>query len=134
MLQLPVKHRPRSPKIRLLPRTTRLVWLLALANGLNVVWMAVLGGWLDRQPHVLAMATWGGHHRIVLAGAVCALVGHALLAPLTKGYCEASSDLIMLTIATCFLALLAMFGVLALTVPLISAGFLVGIIGWMLRP
>jgi hypothetical protein len=132
MLQLPTKHRPRTPTIRLSPRTTRLVWLVALSNGMNVVWMAVLGGWFDQQSHLLSLVTWGGHHRLVLTAAVCALVGHALLAPLTKGFSEASADLMMLTIGACFLALLAMFGVLALAAPLIIVGLFIGIVGWML--
>ncbi len=123
--------RHRSATMPVARRTTRLVWLVALANGMNVVWMAVLGDWFD-QRHLLSMATWGGHHRLVLATAVCALIAHAVLAALTLGFTEAPKELMTLTILACLLATAAMLGVLALAAPLIIIGIFVGVVGWML--
>jgi hypothetical protein len=85
MLQLQKSRSSRrSPITQLSQRATRLVWCMAVLTGADVVWMSTMGEWLDRQPRLVAMTTWGGHHRLVLVTAICALVAYALLAPVTR--------------------------------------------------
>jgi hypothetical protein len=106
---------------------------MAVLTGANVVWMSTMGEWLDRQPRLLAMTTWGGHHRLVLATAICALVAYALLAPVTRGFTEASADQLAAIVGTSFVSLLAVTGVLALTAPLVIAGLFLAVVWRLLR-
>jgi hypothetical protein len=134
MLQLQKSRSSRrSPITQLSRRATRLVWCMAVLTGADVVWMSTMGEWLDRQPRLVAMMTWGGHYRLVLATAICALVAYALLAPVTRGFTVASTEQMGAIVGTCFVSLLAVTGVLALTAPLLIAGLVIAVVWRLLR-
>ena len=121
-------RRPRMP----LPRT-RWVWFVVLMDCMTVVWMALLGNWLDEQPAMVRAATWDGHHRLVLALAAAALVGFAVLAPLTSGFTRATRVQEGLIAVACFGTLLAMGGVAAVALPAAVALLLTGVVLRLVR-
>lgn len=110
---------------------TRWVWLVAAMNCMNVVWMAAAGAWFDHQDRWLSTATWGGHHRLVLGLAVAALVGFGLLAPVTAGFSQATRLQEGIIAVTCFTALLALGGVMALAIPVALGIILAGVVVWI---
>jgi hypothetical protein len=103
-------------------RTTRLLWIVAIADMVAVAWMTAAGGWLDQTSRLTSVVTLGGHHTLVL---IMALVGFLLLAGLalpTEGFTvkryEAS-----LTIA-CFISIAALAGALSVILPVAIIVFL----------
>ena len=92
--------------------------------------MAAAGAWFDRQDRWLSTATWGGHHRLVLGLAVAALVGFGLLAPVTAGFTRATRLQEGIIAVTCFTALLAIGGVMALAIPVAIGVILAGAVLW----
>jgi hypothetical protein len=103
-------------------RTTRLLWMVAIADMVAVAWMIAAGGWFDQTSRLTSVVTLGGHHALVLT---MALVGFLMLAGLalpTKGF-TVKRDEALLTIA-CFISIAALAGALSVILPVAIIVFL----------
>ena len=128
MLQ-PITNLPRGQQpMPISARTRTWAWILAGANSLTVVWMLSGGAWLDDHSGLLAMATWGGHHRLVLLVSATALVAFAVCAVLTDGFTRGTRTQLGVTVTAMVVSVLAMAGVLAVAVPFVVAATVLGLL------
>ena len=119
--------------IRVSRWATRWAWTIAALNCMTIVWMLTAGPWLDKQDNLLSMATWNGHHWVLVAVAACSLVALAVTAPLTRGFSEGSPVLFAVVVAAGFASIVAVAGLLALVLPVVALSFGVGLLGRLLH-
>lgn len=123
----------RRAVIRVSRWATRWAWTAAALDCMTIVWMMTAGPWLDKQNNLLSMATWNGHHRILLAAAACSFVALAVTAPLTRGFSEGPPVLFAVVVVAGFISILAVAGLLALVLPVVTLSFGVGLLGRLLH-
>jgi hypothetical protein len=102
------------------------LWALTAADIMVVVWMTVMGEWLDSASPVTSVITLGGHHRVVFGIALAGFLLLAALAPLTQGFASASPwQLVLLPLAgvtsvVALAGLLSVGGLAVITILLIA--------------
>ncbi len=123
----------RRTVIRVSRWATRWAWAVAALDCMTIVWMMTAGPWLDKRHNLLSMATWNGHHRVLLAVAACSLVALAVTAPLTRGFSEGAPVLFAVVVVAGFVSIVAVAGLLALVLPVVTLSFGVGLLARLLR-
>lgn len=127
---LPLRRRT---AIRVSRWATRRAWAVAALDCMTIVWMMTAGPWLDKQHNLLSMATWNGHHQVLLAVAACSLVALAVTAPLTRGFSEGPPVLFAVVVVAGFVSIVAVSGLLALVLPVVTLSFGVGLLARLLH-
>lgn len=132
---LPLRNLPtrRRTVIRVSRWATRWAWTATALDCMTIVWMMTAGPWLDRQHNPLSMATWGGHHWLVLAFAVGSFAALAVTAPLTRGFSEGPPVFFTIVVAACFVSIMAVAGLLALVLPMVVLCFCIGLLARLVR-
>jgi hypothetical protein len=133
MLRLKTMPLRRRTVIRVSRWATRWAWVVAALDCMTIAWMMTAGPWLDKQHNLLSMATWNGHHQVLLAVAACALVALAVTAPLTRGFSEGPAVLFAVVVVAGFISIVAVAGLLALVLPVVALSFGVGLLGRLLH-
>lgn len=110
---------------------SRWLWILIGADVMAAIWMITAGSWFDAHP-LTVVITLGGHHRITLALAVVGFVILAVLAPLTQGFTLASRPQGALLATAALISIVALAGILSLTLAVLLAGLFVGAVGRLL--
>jgi hypothetical protein len=123
----------RQTAIRVSRWATRWTWTVAAVDCMTIVWMMTAGPWLDKQHNLLSMATWNGHHQVLLVVASCSLVALAVAAPITRGFSEGPPVLLAIVVIADFVSIVAIAGLLALVLPVIMVSFGVGLLARLLR-
>ena len=110
-------------------RARRLPWALAGLDVMAAAWMISAGDWLDRQSHVSAVITLGGHHLVVLWLAVVGFGILAVLAPLTGGFAGVTrSQVVALSVAG-VVSVVALAGIVSVAALVVGVALLVTLVG-----
>jgi hypothetical protein len=106
-----------------------LLWTLAVLDVMVAAWMIPAGESLDRASTVGAVITLGGNHIVVLALAGAGLVTLAVMTVLTRALTVARRSHLPFLVAGALASVLALGGVLAVSVVVVGGLLLVAVVG-----
>ena len=133
LLRLKTVPARRRTVIRVSRWATWWAWAVAALDCMTIVWMMTAGPWLDKQHNLLSMATWNGHHQVLLAVAACSLVMLGVTVPLTRGFTEGPPVLFVVVVVAGFVSIVAVAGLLALVLPVVTLSFGAGLLARLLH-
>jgi hypothetical protein len=113
-----------------LPKSAQLwLWSVTILDVVAVAWMRAAGAEFDKTSTLSRVATWGGHHRLILIMAIAGFGMLAGLAPLTMAFSRATDFEMSLLSLACVISAAALAGALSAIVILAFAGVLAAILG-----
>jgi hypothetical protein len=113
-------------------RTRKKLWMLLVLDIVAVPWMLTFGSWFDETSKLTSVATFGGHHGLVLALAILGFVMLTGLALSTDWFNETHGLDRALTVVASVISILAVAGVLSVVLLLVLGALLFGFVGRLL--
>lgn len=119
---------PRPPRHTLSPRTTRLLWIVAVLDMMDVAWMIAAGAWLDQASSPWTAITLGGRSQVVLALAAAGFVLLVGLGIATHGFNSATTIQLALLVVAGAISVVALAGALSAILLVLTGAFVVGLV------
>jgi hypothetical protein len=110
-------------------RSGVLLWLLMGADAAAVVWMTVVGSWLDSTSRLTSVATLGGHHVLVMVLAGGAFGFLAATTPMTAYVALPTRAEAVLVWMAYVMSLVALAGLISMLVAVALIGLLTIAVG-----